>query len=84
MNPFEQTMNIVFNSPQLYIIDYPVKDAVEIFDRRHGRLGLIQGAVAQRFRREFGALMENAPDEEKFDALMDTYDSLMHQPITVN
>ena len=77
-------MHIVFNSPELYIIDYPAKDAVEIFDRRAGRLGLIQGAVAQRFRHEFGQLMENEPDEEKFDALMDSYDSLMHQPITLN
>ena len=84
MSQSGQTMNIVFNSAQLYIIDYPAKDAVEIFDRRSGRLGLIQGAVAQRFRREFGALMEDEPNEEKFDELMDAYDSLMHQPITLN
>lgn len=77
-------MNVVFNTPQLYIIDYPAKDAVEIFDRRHGRLGLIRDAVAQRFRREFDALLQDDPDEEKFDALMDAYDSLMHQPITLN
>lgn len=75
-------MNVVFNNPQAYIIDYPANDAVEIFDKRSGRGGLIQGQVAERFRREFGTFMDNDPDEEKFEALIDAYDSLMHPSVT--
>ena len=70
-------MNIVFNSPQVYIIDYPANDAVEIFDKRSGRLGLIQGPVAERFRREFGIFIDGGADEEKFDDLIESYDTLL-------
>lgn len=75
----EPIMNLVFNGPQAYIIDYPANDAVEIFDKRSGRLGLIQGAVAQRFRREFGEFVDNQPDEEKLDLLIGNYSELMSQ-----
>lgn len=70
-------MNVVFNSPQIYVIDYPANDAVEIFDKRSGRVGLIQGPVADRFRREFGIFLKDEPDEEKFDELIEAYDTLM-------
>ena len=32
-------MQVVFNHPMMYVIDYPAEDAVEILDKRAGRVG---------------------------------------------
>ena len=76
-NLLEQVMNIVFNSPQMYIIDYPANNAVEIFDKRSWRLGLIRGPLAERFRRELDIFIDDGADEDKFDDLMEAYDVLL-------
>ncbi len=77
-------MAIVFNSPQVYIIDYPANDALEIFDKRSGLTGLIQGAVAERFRREFSDFMDDTPDDDKFEELIGPYSTLINQQATVH
>ncbi len=77
-------MVIVFNSPQVYIIDYPANDAVEIFDKRSGRTGLIEGAVAERFRREFSDFMDDTPDDDKFEDLISPYSTLINQQAAVH
>jgi hypothetical protein len=80
----EHAVTIVFNSAQVYIIDYPANDAVEIFDKRSGRTGLIQGAVAARFRREFSDFMEATPDEDKFEDFIGPYSTLLNQQATMH
>ncbi len=72
-------VNVVFDNPLLYVIDYPGQDAVEIFDKRSGRLGLVRGAVAERFRHDFGILLAKEPDEEGFGDFIDDYASVMNQ-----
>lgn len=72
-------INVVYNNPMLYVIDYPSEDAVEILDKRSGRVGIVRGALAQRFRHDFGILVAEEADEERFEDFIDSYDAVMNQ-----
>lgn len=72
-------MQVVFNNPMMYVIDYPAEDAVEILDKRAGRVGLMQGATADRFRREFNEFLAEERDEDQLADFMEAYSAVMNQ-----
>lgn len=75
-------MNVLFNNPLLYLIDYPGHDALEILDKRNGRMGLFRGATADRMRTEFGNFLMEDHNQEEFEDFIDTYDGILDQPVT--
>lgn len=75
-------MNVLFNNPQLYVIDYPGHDALEILDKRNGRVGLLRGATAERMRFEFSEFLTQEHDEEEFDDFIDSYEAIFDQPVS--
>ena len=75
-------MNVLFNNPLLYVIDYPGHDALEILDKRSGRMGLVRGATADRMRIEFGNFLSEDHNQEEFEDFIDTYDGVLDQPVT--
>ncbi|CAB1368213.1 DUF3567 family protein [Denitratisoma oestradiolicum] len=75
-------MEVIFNNPQMVIINYPGLDAVELFDKRSGRGGLMQGSVALRFFNEFNTVLASGGDEEALEDLFDDYSTVLSQPLT--
>ncbi len=75
-------MNVLFNNPQLYVIDYPVHDALEILDKRNGRVGLLRGATAERLRGEFEQFLTQEHDQEEFEDFIDSYKAILDQPVS--
>ena len=73
-------MEIVFNSPLLYIADYPAQDAVEVIDKRSGVGAFMRDETARRFRTEFLELVAHDPEMESFDDFIDHYQALLTQP----
>lgn len=71
-------MRVVCNSPELYVVDYPGIDAVEVIDKRVGRGGLMRNEAAQRFRAELEVWSE-ASDPETFDDFINPFGALMTQ-----
>lgn len=74
-------MNVLFNNPQLYLIDHPAQDALEIMDKRSGRMGFVRGAVAERMRIEFGNFLMEDHNEEEFEDFIDTYQAVLDHPV---
>jgi hypothetical protein len=72
-------INLVFNHPLLYVIDYPDDDAVEIHDRRSGRIGIVSGALAERFRHDFGILVSEQADDDRLGEFIDSFDAVINQ-----
>ena len=72
-------MEVVFSNPFIYVIDYPAQDAVELFDRRSGRVGLMMGDVAHKFRHEFDDLLASQPEAEAFEDFIDHYRAILTQ-----
>ena len=75
-------MNVLFNNPLLYMIDYPGLDALEILDKRKGRMGLVRGATADRMRGEFSQFLAQEHDQDEFEDFMDTYEAVFDQPVS--
>ena len=75
-------MNVLFNNPLLYIIDYPGHDALEIMDKRNGRMGLLRGAAADRMRGEFSQFLTQEHDQEEFEDFMDSHKSILDHPVS--
>ena len=74
-------MNVLFNNPLLYLIDYPTHNALEILDKRNGRMGLVRGAIAERMRVEFGNFLSAEHDQEEFEDFIDTYGVVLDQAV---
>ncbi|MBA3034025.1 MAG: DUF3567 domain-containing protein [Gammaproteobacteria bacterium] len=75
-------MNVLFNNPLLYVIDYPGHDALEILDKRHGRMGLLRGASADRMRGEFEIFLKQEHDQEEFEDFIDSYKSIFDHSVS--
>lgn len=74
-------MEVVFSNPLIYVIDYPAHDAIELFDRRSGKVGLMSGDVAHKFRHEFGDLLASEPEPEAFADFIDLYSAFLTQSV---
>jgi hypothetical protein len=75
-------MNVLFNNPLLYVIDYPGHDALEILDKRNGRMGLLRGATADRMRGEFAQFLTHEHDQEEFEDFIDSYEAILDHPVS--
>ena len=75
-------MNVLFNNPLLYVIDYPGHDALEILDKRNRRVGLLRGATADRLRGEFSEFLAQKHDQQQFEAFLDCYGAILDQPVS--
>lgn len=71
-------MRIVCNSPELYVVDYPAIDAVEVIDKRVGRGALFRDEAARRFRAELEEWAESS-DPDRLEAFIGHYGALMTQ-----
>ncbi|MBI4999087.1 MAG: DUF3567 family protein [Rhodocyclales bacterium] len=77
-------MNVLFNNPLLYVIEYPGFAALEILDKRHGRVGLLRGATADRLRDEFGEFLTHEHNQEEFEAFIDSFQPMLDQPVSLH
>ena len=77
-------MTILFNNPLLYLIDHPAQDALEILDKRSGRMGLVQGLMAARMRNEFDQFLNEEHDQEEFEAFIDTFEGVLEHSATLH
>ena len=67
-------MNVVFNSPGIYVIDYPDEDSIEIVDKRYDRMTFVRGETAHRFRAEFESMAGQEPDLDEFESMIRSYE----------
>ncbi len=75
-------MHVLFDSPLFYVIDYPGFDALEILDKRNGRMGLLRGATADRMRGEFSQFLAQEHDQDEFDDFINAYEAVLDQPVS--
>ena len=73
-------MQVVYNDQQLYVVEYPGHDALEVIDKRLGRGMVIRAAAAERFREELSDVMVEGSDEDAVELLFEHYGGLLNQP----
>jgi integrase len=77
-------MQVVFSNALFYVIDYPAHGALELFDRRSGKVGLMMGDVAHQFRHEFDDLLATEPELDAFEDFIDHYSAMMTQSVVAH
>lgn len=77
-------MNIVYNSEQFYIVEYP-NMGFEIVDKISAKGGYVDGLIGIGFQQALmGLLQESQGSEEKVDEFLADYNWLTIQPVTVH
>jgi Protein of unknown function (DUF3567) len=79
-----ELMNIVYNSENYYVVEYPVQQGYEVVDKQTARGTFFQGDVAEKFRASMiGALGED-PSSEHVDEFLSDFGVLVNFPMTVH
>jgi hypothetical protein len=76
-------MNIVYNSENYYVVEYPQEHGYEVVDKQAGRGTYFQGNVAEKFRVSMlGALGED-PSSENVDEFLYDFGGLISFTTTI-
>ena len=74
-------MNVVYNSDNYYVVEYPAEHAYELVDKRSARGTFFQGGVAEKFAQSMkGAIAEEA-SAEHIDEFLGSLDILLNMPV---
>jgi hypothetical protein len=77
-------MNIVYNSDNYYVVEYPQEHGYEVVDKQSSRGTYFYGDVAERFRESMiGALGED-PSAEHVDEFLSAFGVLIDFSMTVH
>jgi len=77
-------MNVMYNSDNYYVAEYPGQHGVELVDKNTGRGTFLEGAVEAKFRAGMARLATGKPSEESVDEFLEGYDALLNQPVMLH
>ena len=70
-------MNVMYNSDNYYVVEFPGCRGIELVDKTMGRAGFLEGAVELKFRASMADLAAGEPNEESVDEFLGHYDALL-------
>lgn len=74
-------MNIIYNSDQYWVLEYPGGQGYELVDKRTARGAYLQGDVARRFAVSMQKAIAEEATVEHVDEFLDGYDAVLDLPI---
>jgi len=74
-------MNIIYNSEQYWVVEYPAGLGYELVDKRTARGTYFQGDVAEKFARSMKHAIAEDASFEHVDEFLDNFDVLMNFPV---
>ncbi len=76
----ETTVNVMYNSENYYVVEFPGRDGIELVDKTTGRFGFLEGAVESTFR----ASMAKLATVESMDEFLGHYEALLTNPVALH
>lgn len=73
-------MNVIYNSENYYVVEYPAEHAIELVDKRSARGTFLQGDVAERFAQSMQDAVAEEASAEHIDEFLGGFDTLLNQP----
>lgn len=70
-------MNVLYDSPNYYVAEYPEHHGIELVDKSSGRGAFLEGEVETIFRSTIVRLISSDPGDESVDEFLGGYDALM-------
>ncbi len=79
-------MNVMYNSENYYVVEFPGRAGIELVDKTTGRGGFLQGAVEVKFRAHMAnlAIEQPEPSTESVDEFLAHYDALLMNPVVLH
>ena len=70
-------MNVLYNSDNYYVVEFPGHCGVELVDKQRGRGAFLEGAVESKFRASMASLVSQEEGAaESVDEFLAHYDAL--------
>jgi hypothetical protein len=73
----EAAMNVMYNSENYYVVEFPGRHGIELVDKTTGRAGFLEGPVEVKFRAGMATLAAAEPTVETVDEFLGHYDALL-------
>ncbi len=74
-------MNIIYNSDNYYVVEYPTQNGYELVDKRSQRGTFFQGDVAVRFAQSMQAVVDKGATVEHVDEFLGDFGVLLDMPV---
>ena len=77
-------MNVMYNSDNYCVVEFPGRHGIEVVDKTLGRAGFLEGAVELKFRASMADLAAGEPSAESVDAFLGRYDALLTNSVALH
>jgi len=77
-------MNVMYNSENYYVVEFPGLHGIELVDKTTGRAGFLDGAVEVKFRASTADLAIGEPNVELVDEFLGHYDALLINSVALH
>jgi hypothetical protein len=77
-------MNVIYDSDNYYVVEYPAHHAFELVDKRCARGTFFQGNVADRFAHAMQDAVDEEASSEHIDEFLDGFDLSLTQPVVIH
>lgn len=74
-------MNVIYNSDNYYVVEYPAQHAYELVDKRTARGTFFQGDVADKFVDSMKNVVAEDASAEHIDEFLGGFDVLLNLPV---
>jgi hypothetical protein len=82
--PTEVAMNVMYNSENYYVVEFPGMHGVELVDKTTGRAGFLEGEVEVKFRASMAEMAASEPSVESVDEFLGNYDALLINSVALH
>ena len=77
-------MNVMYNSENYYVVEFPGMHGVELVDKTTGRAGFLEGAVEVKFRASMAKMAAGEPSIELVDEFLGHYEALLINSVAMH
>jgi hypothetical protein len=74
-------MNVIYNSENYYVVEYPAQHGYELVDKHAARGTYLHGDAADRFLESMKHAISEDASAEHVDEFLDQFDVLLNQPV---
>jgi len=82
--PVEVAMNVMYNSENYCVVEFPGRHGIEVVDKTMGRAGFLEGAVEVKFRASMADLAAGEPSAASVDEFLGHYDALLMNTVALH
>jgi hypothetical protein len=76
-----RTMNVIYNSENYYVVEYPAQHGYELVDKHAARGAFLHGDAAEKFLASMKHAIAEDASAEHVDDFLDGFDVLLNLPV---